>query len=386
MLNDIMGYFEFKLKSSSGNLNEETLYENFTDPRLKFCLAAFNKQFNDLLTFYNDKAGLNRHFNADQSRDLIELIKKFSDFKFGLNNSGQSIKLVESYEEALKIIEPSLSLSGGSIIPDEYQVLPILKYDPIFILDHQVELEENTMKSFSLKLINEGSYARVYKYYDDSYETAFALKRAKEKLTETELVRFKKEFDVMKTLDSPYIVKVYSYHKPKKEFIMEYVKYSLKEYISKNNSTLKIANRKSLRHQLFRALEYIHSKGIFHRDLSLGNVLVKVHDDNTSIIKVCDFGYLKDKNSSLTRQDTLFAGSLNDPELQRLGFDKYNLQHEIFALSQVIFYIMTGKHNLSSVKKPSIVKFLEFGMAGDLTKRAKTLQELKNKFSECEWE
>lgn len=190
----------------------------------------------------------------------------------------------------------------------------------------------------------------------------------------------------MKSLDSPYILKVYSYNNKKNEFKMEYVKYSLKDYISKNNPHLNTSRRKSLCSQLFRALEYIHSKSIFHRDLSLRNILIKVHDDDTCIIKVCDFGYLKEEKSTLTRQDTLFAGSLNDPSLKLLGFDKYNVQHEIYALTQVIFYIMTGKENIEKIKQQSIKSFLEFGMNSNLSERAKNLEELKNKYSTTNWE
>ncbi len=42
---------------------------------------------------------------------------------------------------------------------------------------------------------------------------------------------------------------------------------------------------------------------------------------------------------------------------------------------------MTGKKNLERINKDSIKSFLEFGMNSDLSQRAKTLQELKNKFS-----
>ena len=386
LLNELVDYFQFVLQKSPGELREETLYQEVTNPKLKFCFAAFQKNFNELLLFYNSKAQSNMHFNAEPSRELIKLLDKFKDFKFGFKDTDNAFKLVETYDSALTTIEPTLVPSGGSSIPEEYDVLSILKYEPIIILDHQLKVNEGVKESFPLIMVNEGSYARVYKYMDTNYDTIFALKRAKTELTPTELKRFEKEFNLMKTLDSPYILKVYSYNNKKNEFKMEYVKYSLKDYISKNNPQLNINKRKSLCWQLFRAFEYIHSKSIFHRDLSLGNVLVKVHDDDTCIIKVCDFGYFKEKESTLTRQDTLFACSLNDPALRLLGFNKYNVQHEIYALTQVIFYIMTGKKNIEKINQASIKSFLEFGMNSDLLNRANTLQELKDKFSITNWE
>ena len=47
---------------------------------------------------------------------------------------------------------------------------------------------------------------------------------------------------------------------------------------------------------------------------------------------------------------------------------------------------MTGKKNLERINNESIKSFLEFGMNSDLLQRAKTLQELKNKFSVTNWE
>ena len=50
---------------------------------------------------------------------------------------------------------------------------------------------------------------------DTFYNRPFILKRAKKELTDKEMARFKREFDVMNDLSSPYILEVYCYNPDK---------------------------------------------------------------------------------------------------------------------------------------------------------------------------
>ncbi|WP_029486860.1 protein kinase family protein [Enterococcus gallinarum] len=369
-----------------GQLPEERLYENVEDNRLRFCFAVFQNQFNSLFSFLNEKTNYNNHFNADPSRELIILVDKYEEFEHALSRTDYAFKMIDNYVDTIRFIQPHLSNSGGSTIPEDYQLLNIVKYEPIIYFEKRIEIvKESSSLYSSLKLVNSGSYAMVYKFKDTFYNQTFALKRARKELTSTELIRFNKEFENMKNMDSLYVLKVYSYNDDVNEFIMEYVQQTLKEYIDSNNTKLQLFERKRLVTQLFNAFKYIHSKGIFHRDISLSNILAKEYDDKTIILKVCDFGYLKDSDSTLTRQNTEFQGSLNDPHLKIMGADKYTIQHEIYALTLVIFYIMTGRKNLNNNKNKEIEKFIDSGVNADLSKRVKTLEELKELYLRTDW-
>ncbi|OTP27115.1 protein kinase family protein [Enterococcus mundtii] len=386
ILDENVDFFMGFSKKVMGQLTEERLYENVEDDRLRFCFAVFQNQFNSLLSFLNEKAKYNNHFNADHSRDLIILIDKYEEFEHALSRTDYAFKMIDDYVDTIRFIQPYLSNYGGSPIPEDYQLLNIVKYEPIIYIEKRIEIvKDNNSLYPSLKLVNSGSYAMVYKFKDTFYNQIFALKRARKELTSTELIRFKKEFENMRNMDSLYVLKVYSYNDKSNEFIMEYVKQTLKEFIDSNNTKLELFERKRLVAQLFNAFKYIHSKGIFHRDISLSNILVKEYDDKTVILKVCDFGYLKESDSTLTRQNTEFQGSLNDPQLKIMGADKYTIQHEIYALTQVIFYIMTGRKNLNNNKNKEVEKFIDSGTNANLSKRVKTLEELKEVFLKTDW-
>ena len=51
---------------------------------------------------------------------------------------------------------------------------------------------------------------------DEFYNKYFAMKKANGNLNKEELERFKREYEIMKELSSPYILEVYNYDKRKK--------------------------------------------------------------------------------------------------------------------------------------------------------------------------
>lgn len=66
--------------------------------------------------------------------------------------------------------------------------------------------------------------------------------------------------------------------------------YRASRFFNKMKSTMPILEVKLYIYQLFRALAYIHSQGICHRDIKPQNLLL---DPNSGILKLCDFGSAK---------------------------------------------------------------------------------------------
>lgn len=122
--------------------------------------------------------------------------------------------------------------SGGSEIPDDLPKFNIIEYDPIFYMSEIITVPSiNNDNNFELKMIGEGSYAKVFRYRDEFYNKFFVLKMAKNDLNDKELERFKREFDVMNELKSPYVLEVHRYDEEKNEYYMEYADETLKKFV-----------------------------------------------------------------------------------------------------------------------------------------------------------
>lgn len=381
---DVYLFLKQKYESAKGQIQEvlrtEELYNGITVPQLKFLFAAMHQRFNSLYSFMFSKQRGNGHYNANESRELLYWIKLYEDMEYMLRSSPFSFTMNEDYVAMAKFCKGFLRESNGCDIPDDLPELFIIEYDPIFTLHQVTEVPNvNQSSSYQLKLIGAGSYAQVLKYKDEYYNRFFCVKRALKELTPKELERFRREYDVMHSLASPYILEVFRFDDAKNEYIMEYADETLKSYIDKHNSSLPLSKRKSIAKQIFRGLDHIHSKELLHRDLSVTNILLKHYDDGITIVKISDFGLVKEKNSDLTSFGSEIKGSFNDSNLQVVGFSNYSIEYETFALTRLILYVMTGKYNLEKVDE-KIRGFVIKGIHADITQRYHSIGEIEAAF------
>lgn len=368
-----------KLDDRLSNEYEE-LYEPFNNEKLKLLFSTLHTMLINSFNSMNDRlptTNMSAHFWADPSRELIESIEIVEALERSLKNSEYTFSIDEYYKSTFSLCKTFLSKSGGSSIPPNTEKIELFYTIPIFNPKTTIVIENQNNIS-DLKLIGEGSYAQVFKYSDKFYLKTFALKRAKINLNTKEMIRFKREYVEMNEMNSPYILDVYSYNNKNNEYIMEYMDTSLNEYIIKNNNKLTFQERVQIGIQIIKAFSYIHSKNLLHRDVSPKNILLKMYDD-VIVVKIADFGLVKLLDSDLTSANTQFKGYFNDPSLVVDGFDSYTLLHETYALSRILYFVLTGKTNADNAK-PHLVDFITKGLNSNKGKRFQNISELKNAF------
>lgn len=170
---DYLNYF-----GKEFSIDYEHLYRRQFDDRLCRLCSSLHFQLVESLKILNDSINGGKHFWANPSRDLIKAISLSKRLINNLKNSGENVNIVKYYDDVFKKCDNFLSISGGSSVPNDMVEVEVYYELPIFEVSDIVQLSNNFSKKFQLQPIGSGSYATVFKYFDESYNKIFALKRA----------------------------------------------------------------------------------------------------------------------------------------------------------------------------------------------------------------
>ncbi|MEP7329351.1 MAG: protein kinase [Betaproteobacteria bacterium] len=198
------------------------------------------------------------------------------------------------------------------------------------------------------EIIGEGAMACVYRAYDPDINRTLAIKllKAQLRLDSEYHTRFLREAKGAGVLSHPNIVTVFDVGEDQGHpyIAMELVEgQTLSEEI-KSKKELATKDIVEIGIQLARALDYAHKKGIVHRDVKPGNIML-VHDSN--MIKVADFGICRiDGNEANdATQQTQLGNVLGTPHYmspeQVLG-EKVDSRSDLFSAGVVLYQLMTG--------------------------------------------
>lgn len=220
--------------------------------------ASLHERLNGHFDAINGRAKSTKHYWADASREMLALMEELDDTLDCLKVAGYEVVFAAEYRAAIDRCKPWLSTSYGSTVPDDFEQIRLIKFQPVFIRPETAVRLKKRESSVKLKMVGEGSYAIVYSFTDPDYGIKIALKRAKKGLDERDLYRFKQEFEVLKRLSFPYIVEVYQYDEDLNEYKMEYCDETLRDYIAKRNNKMSPASRKRIALQFLYGINYLH--------------------------------------------------------------------------------------------------------------------------------
>src|SRR6266403_4010568 len=158
------------------------------------------------------------------------------------------------------------------------------------------------------------------------------------------LQRFRQEAQAVASLDHPNILPIYEVSESEDGLPFFSMKFAEKGSLQENTASLRDEPRKcvQLMAKVAHAVDYAHSRGVLHRDLKPGNILLNDRGEPL----VSDFGLAKllDGNNDLTRSLTTFgtAGFIAPEQADGAAAD-VTPAADVYSLGAVLFNVLAGR-------------------------------------------
>ncbi|HEY1240706.1 MAG TPA: serine/threonine-protein kinase, partial [Bryobacteraceae bacterium] len=154
--------------------------------------------------------------------------------------------------------------------------------------------------------------------------------------------RFKREQEIGKKLDHPYVMKVLPNDDASQVYmVMEWVEGRLLRQILGATRKLPIDRAADLARKICDALDYIHKNGVVHRDLKPENIMVDEQDS----IKLIDFGIAGHEGSRRLTFAKLsqLMGTPDYISPEQVKGKRGDGRSDIYALGVMFYEMLTGK-------------------------------------------
>ena len=199
-----------------------------------------------------------------------------------------------------------------------------------------------------LRRLGEGGMGVVYEAVQEHPHRTVALKVVKPGLESSLLRRFEHESQALARLQHPGIAQIYdagvadtgSGAQP--YFAMEFIRgKALREYAEAHT----VRERLVLMVKICQAVEHAHRRGLIHRDLKPGNILV----DESGQPKILDFGVARvaDSEAQVTRQTDVgqLVGTLEymSPEQVLADPMEIDTRSDVYALGVILYEMLAGR-------------------------------------------
>jgi serine/threonine protein kinase len=261
------------------------------------------------------------------------------------------------------------------------------------------------MKNYiNLVKISEGGMGVVYRAEQKSLGRVVAIKRLHRHFLEnSEFVkRFYQEAKVAASLNHPNIISIYDYGQDEEGcfIVMEYVEGMNLFDLVKERGCLPAEVAVKICCDIAQALLYTHRRGVIHRDIKPGNILI----DNGGRVKLTDFGIAKMLNTEFITSSSSLLGTPAFISPEQIKGEKVAPYSDVFSLGAVLYFSLTEKtpwagetpyatmnqittNDYQPIEREyhlrqSLIKIIDKCLQRDCRNRYQTMKELIDDFTE----
>ncbi len=206
--------------------------------------------------------------------------------------------------------------------------------------------------------------------------------------------RFVEEVELVKALQHRNVITIYDsfFANNTAYYVMEYCDgIDLRRYTNNFSRRLEYDEGMNILYQVMNGLEYIHSKGILHRDIAPDNIYVT----SNNLVKILDFGSARSEMDQFNRELSVIVKVGYAPIEQYGGRGKQGPYTDIYALGSTFYHLFTSRIPMESTQRvaedtlipfstlrpdlPDNLKYcIEKTMELTTAKRISSIAEMKN--------
>ena len=240
-----------------------------------------------------------------------------------------------------------LEFTGGALVcPRDGTELTPAGQDPLVgtILADRYEI---------LSVIGRGGMGVVYKAMHQLMEKVVAIKMMHAHLVSDQLAlkRFQQEAKAASCLNHPHLIGVHDFGVTpagQPYLVMDFLEGKSLTEIIDTDGTLAVKRALRIFAQACDGLAHAHNKGVIHRDLKPGNILLVDTEDKSDFVKIVDFGIAKllphsgKESQALTQLGETFGSPpyMSPEQCMGLALDP---RSDIYSLGCVMYEALTGQ-------------------------------------------
>ncbi len=192
-----------------------------------------------------------------------------------------------------------------------------------------------------IEKLGEGGMGVVYLAHDTKLNRKVALKFLSRRISldSVEKERFLQEARAAASLNHPHIAQVYAIEEVGDEvfIVMEYINgKELRTVI--NEAELNLGEKKSIAIQIAEGLQAAQNKGIIHRDIKSGNIMLAANNS----VKIMDFGLARIEGAPQITKTGTTIGTVSYMSPEQLKNNQVDKRSDIWAYGVVLYELFTG--------------------------------------------